>query len=135
MDTNGKPTGLWSTITQLIAYNGSAIPQLGAHDTSTEWKPSSSGPPRCVHTRWYVADTPGPAILGLPSSSKLGVIQLNCTIQFACKQEDTPNLPRRPTAKHKQAISNPCTPKTGSTVQTVTPSSPQLQQGPHCCLP
>ena len=34
MDTNGKPTGLQSTVTQLTAYNGSAIPQLGAHDAA-----------------------------------------------------------------------------------------------------
>ena len=100
LDTNGKPTGLQSTATWLMAYNGSAIPQLGAHDTAIKWMPSSSGPPRHVHTWWYVADTPRPAILGLPSSSKLGVIQLNCTVQFAHKQEETPNLPRRPTAKH-----------------------------------
>ena len=50
LDTNGKPTGLWSTVTQMTAYNGSAIPQLGAHDTAIEWMPSSSGPPRHVHT-------------------------------------------------------------------------------------
>ena len=100
LDTDGKPTGLCPTVTQLTAYNGSAIPQLGAHDTAMEWRPSSSGPSRCVHTQWYIADTSGPAILGLPSSLKLGVIQLNCAIQFACKWEDTPNLPRRPTTEH-----------------------------------
>ena len=33
---------------------------------------------------------------------KLGVLQLNCAVQFACKQEDTPNLPRRPTTKHEK---------------------------------
>ena len=36
LDTNGKPTGLQSTVTQLTAYNGSAIPQLGAYDTAIE---------------------------------------------------------------------------------------------------
>ena len=50
LDTDGKPTGLHPTVTQLTAYNGSAIPQLGAHDTAIEWRPSSSGPPRHVHT-------------------------------------------------------------------------------------
>ena len=29
---------------------------------------------------WYVADTPGPAILGLPSSEKLAVVKMNCAI-------------------------------------------------------
>ena len=50
LDANGKPTGLCPTTTQLTAYNGSAIPQLGAHDTAIEWRPSSLGPPRHVHT-------------------------------------------------------------------------------------
>ena len=36
LDTNGKPTGLQSTVTQLTAYNRSAIPQLGAHNTAIE---------------------------------------------------------------------------------------------------
>ena len=102
LDTNGKPTGLHPTVIQLTAYNGSAIPQLGAHDTAIVWRPSSSGPPRHVHTWWYIADTSGPAILGLPSSSKLGIVQLTCTIQFRHKQEDTPNLPRRPTTEHEK---------------------------------
>ena len=94
LNTNGKLTGLCPTVTQLTAYNGSAIPQLGSHDTAIKWRPSSSGPPSHIHTQWYIADTSGPAILGLPSSSKFGVMQLNCAVQFAHKQEDTPNLPR-----------------------------------------
>ena len=49
LDANSKPTGLCPTVTQLTAYNGSAIPQLGAHDTAIKWRPSSSGPPRCPH--------------------------------------------------------------------------------------
>ena len=28
----------------------------------------------------YIADTPGPAILGLPSSEKLAVVKMNCAI-------------------------------------------------------
>ena len=50
LDTDDKPTGLHPTVTQLTAYNGSAIPQLGAHNTAIKWRPSSSGPPRCVYT-------------------------------------------------------------------------------------
>ena len=50
-----------------------------------------------------MADTSGPAILGLPSSSKLGVMQMNCALQFTCKQEDTPYLPRRPTTEYGKA--------------------------------
>ena len=96
LDANGKPTSLHPTVTQLTAYNGSAITQLGAHDTTIKWRPSSNGPPWLVHTQWYVADTSGPAILGLPLSSKLGVMQLNCAIQLTHKC-CTPDLPSRPT--------------------------------------
>ena len=85
LDTDGKPTGLHPTITQLTDYNGSAILQPGAHDTTIEWRPSSNGPPRCVHTQWYIADTSGPVILDLPSSLKLVVVQLNCAVQFTHK--------------------------------------------------
>ena len=96
LDANGKPTGLCPTVTQLTANNGSITPQLGAHDTTIKWRPSSHGPPKHVHTPWYIADASGPAILGLPSSLKLGVKQLNCTIQLAHKCY-TPNPPSRPT--------------------------------------
>ena len=36
--------------------------------------------PLQVKSNWYVADTPGPAILGLPSSKKLAVVKMNCVI-------------------------------------------------------
>ena len=103
LDVNGKPTGWSPTVTQLTAYNGSVIPQLGAHDTAIEWRPSPDGPTRHVHTQWYIADTSGPSMLGLPSSSKLGAVQLNCAVQFTCKWEDMPYLPRRPTTEHEKA--------------------------------
>ena len=60
---------------------------------------------RCVHTQWHVADTSGPAILGLPSSSKLGVMQLNCTVQFSSKC-CTPDLLRWPITEHEKVTSN-----------------------------
>ena len=37
---------------------------------------------RCIQTKWYVADTPGPAILGLPTSERLKVITLNCAVRI-----------------------------------------------------
>ena len=105
LDVNGKPTGLHPTVTQLTAYNGIAIPQLGTHDTAIEWGPSSHGPPKCVHTWWYTADISGPAILGLPSSLKLAVMQLNCAIQFPHKC-CTSDPPRRPTTEHEKVASD-----------------------------
>ena len=35
-----------------------------------------------MDTTFYVADTPGPAILGLPSCSRLRIVNLNCSVQL-----------------------------------------------------
>ena len=78
---DGLPKGLTSTQTQLTAYNGTRIPQHGALDTWTRWKPHNERPQH-LRTRWYVADTQGPAILGLPSSQRLGVVTMNCAVHL-----------------------------------------------------
>ena len=78
---DGKPTWLHPCDTTLMAYNGSNSPQLGALDTAIEWIPKGHQYSRRLQTRWYVGDSPGPAILGLPSSSKLEIVQLNCTVK------------------------------------------------------
>ena len=45
------------------------------------WQPDCPGSRPCrVKSYWYVADTPGPAIFGLPSSEKLAVVKMNCAI-------------------------------------------------------
>ena len=33
-----------------------------------------------IHSYWYIADTPGPALLGLPASERLAVVQGNCAV-------------------------------------------------------
>ena len=80
LDEHGMPQGLTPTSTRLFAYNGTRIPQHGALDTWTRWKPHNMRP-RQLCTRWYVTDTDGPAILGLPASQKLGVVTMNCAVQ------------------------------------------------------
>ena len=35
-----------------------------------------------MDTTFYVADTPGPAILGLPSCTRLRIVKLNCSVQL-----------------------------------------------------
>ena len=65
----GLPTGLDQVSTRLTAYNGSNIPLYGALRGPITWQPDHPGSqPHRVNSYWYVADTPGPAILGLPSS-------------------------------------------------------------------
>ena len=55
------------------------------------WHPGSpSAQPFQINSCWYVADTPGPAILGLPSCKRLEVIKMNCTVKVI---QDTSWLP------------------------------------------
>ena len=34
-----------------------------------------------IHSYWYITDTPGPALLGLPACEKLAVVQVNCAVK------------------------------------------------------
>ena len=68
--TDGTPTGLRPTRTCLTAYNGSTIKQYRTLDTAIDWKPEGKNVINRLHTQWYIADTPGPAISGLLSCSK-----------------------------------------------------------------
>ena len=75
------PMGLDHVSTRLTAYNGSHIPLYGALHGPITWQPDCPGTqPHKVNSYWYVADTLGPAILGLPSSEKLVVMKMNCAI-------------------------------------------------------
>ena len=77
----GLPTGLDHISTRLTAYNRSHIPLYGPLWGPITWQPDYPGAqPHQVNSYWYVADTPGPAILGLPSSEKLAVVKMNCAI-------------------------------------------------------
>ena len=75
------PTGLDHISTRLTAYNRSHIPLYGALHGPITWQPDCPGSqPPMVNSFWYVADTPGPTIPGLPSSEKLAVMKMNCAI-------------------------------------------------------
>ena len=77
----GLPTGLDHINTRLTAYNGSHIPLHSALQRPITWQPDHPGAcPQRVKSYWYIADTPGPTILGLPSSEKLAVVKMNCVI-------------------------------------------------------
>ena len=78
----GQPTGLDHISTRLTAYNRSHITLYGALHGPITWQPDHPGcQPHRVNSYWYVADTPGPTILGLPSSEKLAVVKMNCVIK------------------------------------------------------
>ena len=77
----GLPTGLDHVSTRLTAYNRSHIPLYGALLGPITWQPGSPGIQPCkINSYWYVADTPGPAILGLPSCKRLVIVKMNCAI-------------------------------------------------------
>ena len=80
MDQNGKPIGLEASKTQLTAYNSTPIPQYGALSCPLTWRPGNGKKPRRIQSKWHVADTPGPAILGLPACESLQVITINCAV-------------------------------------------------------
>ena len=81
-DQNGKPIGLEASKKQLTAYSGTPIPQYGALSCPLTWRPGNGKKPRRIQSKWYVADTPGPAILGLPACESLQVITLNCAVHI-----------------------------------------------------
>ena len=107
--TDCRPTGPHSCDTRLTAYNGLNIPQFGTLDTATEWTPKGHQHSKDLQTRWFVADSPGPAILGFPSSSKLGIVQLNCAVKLTSRC-DPPSQPKKPTtyyAKDRCDLTSP----------------------------
>ena len=57
------------------------ILQLGVLDPAIECKPKHHHLLNWPQKQWYVADTPGPDVLGLPSSSRFRIMQLNCAVQ------------------------------------------------------
>ena len=78
----GMPTGLRKCNTKLRAYNGTNIPQLGGLETTITWKDEQTKEVNKMNTTFYVAYTPGPAIIGLPSCSRLRIVNLNCSVKL-----------------------------------------------------
>ena len=75
--------------TVLTAYNGQTIPQYGTLRL------------RCSHAAnnceamFFVADTPGPAIIGLPSCRELSLVVLNCEITQTAQINTKDDLQRQ----------------------------------------
>ena len=96
--TDGKPARLHPCDTRMTAYNVSNILQFWSLDTAIEWILKGHQCSKHLQIRWYVADSPGPAILGLPSSSKLGIVQLNCAVKLTHRHDST-SPPKKPTTE------------------------------------
>ena len=76
LDTEGypQPTSLKTCSTVLTAYNGERIVQYG-----TMLLPCTHRDAKC-DAEFYVADTPGPAIMELPSCRALQLVTMHCEI-------------------------------------------------------
>ena len=86
---DGLPIGLDPVQTKLTAYNGSLIPLYRVLHGPIVWQPSTPGAQPCViHSYLYIADTPGPALLGLPACEKLAVVQVNCAVKATQPNRD-----------------------------------------------
>ena len=78
---DGLPIGLDPVQTKLTAYNGSLIPLYRILHGPILWQPNTPGAQPCmIHSYRYIADTPHPALLGLPACEKLAVVQVNCAV-------------------------------------------------------
>ena len=98
------PVGLRKCNTKLRAYNGTNIPQLGALETTITWKDEETKEVNKMDTTFYIADTPGPAILGLPSCSRLRIVNLNCSVQL--RKHGQPIKSSKEREKVKQDMKN-----------------------------
>ena len=110
IDADGSPRGLKSSATHLTAYNGSKIPQFGTLNTAIDWTPKEKDDANCLQTRCYIADTPGPAILGLPSCAKLGIVELNCAVNLQKRklvQQKKPTTEGRNVNQDLQCLNSP----------------------------
>ena len=54
--------------------------------------------PQLLQTRWYVADTQGPAILGLPSSQRLGVVTMHCAVHLKTAPSQQQHADKEPSS-------------------------------------
>ena len=77
LDVEGypRPGATTPQSTLLLAYNGSHIRQYGCITI-----PCSYGDQRWMDAKFFVADTDGPKILGLPSSRALRLVTVHCAV-------------------------------------------------------
>ena len=68
------------------------------------WQPGSpSVQPHQINSCWYVADTPCPVILGLPSCEGLEVIEMKCTVKVIQDTSQPPSPTAAPPTSKKTA--------------------------------
>ena len=116
----GLPTGLVHISTRLTTYNGSHIPLYGTLHGSIAWQPGGPGIwPHKINSYWYVADTPSPAILGLPSCKRLAIMKMNCVVTVMQPGIKPPSLaPASTTATFSSLLQLPQQPRPSGPLRT-----------------
>ena len=89
LDSSGfpKPGSTTPRHTRLMAYNGTDIPQYGSITLQCKYENSV-----WIKTEFFIAESDGPAIVGLPSSRALSLISINCSIQQEPLQQPASSL-------------------------------------------
>lgn len=80
LDKKGLPMSTHFSKARLIAYNGTTIPQYGTIPLRCRYQNQ-----KWLEIDFFVAETPGPVILGFRMSEDLGIIQMNCAISSGTK--------------------------------------------------
>ena len=81
MGSDGRPTSLKTSHTRLTAYNGSAIEHFGTMQLRCRYADSAR-----KETTFFVADTSGPVIFGLPLCAGIGLVSINCSVTQSASQ-------------------------------------------------
>ena len=79
----------------VTAYNGTPIRQFGIIHMPCQHKEQRTD------TKFYIADTPGPVIFGLPLCIALGLVTINCAVNTN-NTDGTPNKPLKTLADLKE---------------------------------
>ena len=89
LDSSGfpKPGSTTPRHTRLMAYNGTDIPQYGSITLQCKYENSV-----WMKTEFFIAESDGPAIVGLPSSRALRLVTVNCAIQQEPLQQPAPRI-------------------------------------------
>ena len=112
------PSSLWKTLPQSVNKEWTAhrtmemqhkAQSLQQDQHTTAWCPrynynEETNNTHKMETTFYVADTPGPAILGLPSCSRLQIVHLNCSVQFRKHGKPIKSCQEREKVKQDQPI-------------------------------
>ena len=103
----GHPNDLNVSRTKLTAYIGTQIPLYGSLCGPITLQPCCPGATlHQIKSCWYVADTPGPAILSLPSCKKVEAVKMKCVVTVSQNTSKPQSCAPTPTTLFLQKKAN-----------------------------